>query len=65
MMTGQWTFIKDALEVCFTNAKRNARTMMDIYLAGKEKNDQAWVRQEIEHKLLGNIKGLGHFKKNR
>ena len=63
MTTGQWTLIEDAIETCFLNAQKKARMMTDIFLTGKEKHDEDWARQEIERNLLGDIKGLGHFKK--
>ena len=53
--TRNWQIIEGAVGTGFDTAKHLAAQIIQIYQAGKRKNDPAWTKDEIEKRLLNGI----------
>jgi hypothetical protein len=52
IQTRNWQIIEDAVATGFNTAKHFAAQIIQIYQAGKQKNDPAWAKDKIEKNLL-------------
>ena len=49
----KWSLIEDAVAAGRERVRRHAATVIDIYSAGKQKNDTEWTREELVRRLIG------------
>ena len=54
--TRNWRVIENAVGTGYNTAKHYAEEIIQIYQAGKRKNDPAWAKAEIEKNLLDGIR---------
>lgn len=55
IQTRNWQVIENAVDTGYNTAKHYASQIIHIYQAGKQKNDPAWAKDEIEKRLLDEI----------
>jgi hypothetical protein len=51
IQTRNWQIIENAVDTGFNTAKHDAEEIIQIYQAGKQKNDSAWAKDKIEKRL--------------
>ncbi|UCG08469.1 MAG: hypothetical protein JSV83_07430 [Desulfobacterales bacterium] len=52
IQTGNWQIIENAVSAGYNNAKHYAEEIIRIFTAGKQKNDAAWAKDQIEKRLM-------------
>jgi hypothetical protein len=48
-----WKLLEDAVAAGRERARRHAATIIEIYTAGKRKDDKEWTREEMVRRLIG------------
>jgi hypothetical protein len=56
IQTRNWQVIENTIDTGYNTAKHCAEQIIQIYQTGKQKNDPAWAKDEIEKRLLDGIR---------
>ncbi|MEW6663701.1 MAG: Sfum_1244 family protein [Thermodesulfobacteriota bacterium] len=60
----RWATVEEAVEAGYERARAHGEAITAIFLAGQERNDMEWARQEMERQVLAPLGlGRGHHPK--